>query len=309
MFSRSPHRNSSHRCLPGLNGTNQESGFTLLEISIVLTIIGLVIGGVVVGGELIHGAQLQRVMREKTQLVAAITTFDLKYNALPGDMPNATQLWGYAWMPCSTGTGFTSTATCDGDGNRHVDAITVTTRETITFWQHLANAGLVFPLTNPGDFGTQPTVNGTQVLVPGFNIPQSSYPGAGYAVVYIGANADLGTVTRCDPATGSGQDFAPEQCRHNLIVFAGTTGGPWWAWGLQVSGGGIRCDDIKEMDNKYDDGMPYTGAMQLASAAAASYLCASGGYPTGIYHPITSDYQASPRVLVFPYEIDPKEGQ
>ena len=309
MVSRSPHRNSSHRCLPGLNGTNQESGFTLLEISIVLTIIGLVIGGVVVGGELIHNAQLQRVMREKQQLVTAITTFDLKYNALPGDMPNATQLWGYAWMPCSAGTGFTSTATCDGDGNRHVDAITTTTRETIVFWQHLANAGFSFPLTSPGDFGTQPTVNGTQVLVPGFNIPQSGYPGAGYAVVYVGANAVIGNATRCDPATIGGQDFAPGQCGHNLIVFAGTSGNPWSGWGLVPSGGGIRCDDIIELDTKYDDGMPFTGTMQLTGANTNSYYCSSGDYPTGIYHPITPDYQSSPRTLVFPYEIDPKEGQ
>lgn len=69
-----------------------KNGFTLIELSIVLVIIGLLVGGVLVGRDLIEmaGARSQLGQVERIQL--AVTTFKLKYNCMPGDCKNANAL-------------------------------------------------------------------------------------------------------------------------------------------------------------------------------------------------------------------------
>jgi|GEM_PF-5979813 len=89
-------------------------GFTLLELAIVLAIIGLIAGGIVAGSSMIRAAELRTLITELTQIRTSIAAFQTKYTELPGDMTNATRLWGSAPCPIGTSTG---TATCDGDGN------------------------------------------------------------------------------------------------------------------------------------------------------------------------------------------------
>ena len=68
----------------------QKSGFTLIEISIVLIIIGLIAAGILIGRDLIHQAELRADISKMRDLDVAVQTFKLKYNCLPGDCPNAT---------------------------------------------------------------------------------------------------------------------------------------------------------------------------------------------------------------------------
>lgn len=63
-------------------------GFTLIELSIVLVIIGLITGGVLVGRDLIEAAQVRATVSQMEQFDAATNTFKLKYNCLPGDCAN-----------------------------------------------------------------------------------------------------------------------------------------------------------------------------------------------------------------------------
>jgi len=65
-------------------------GFTLIELSIVLVIIGLIVGGVLVGRDLIAAAKLRKDISTMEQLNTAVNTFRNKYNCLPGDCANAT---------------------------------------------------------------------------------------------------------------------------------------------------------------------------------------------------------------------------
>jgi prepilin-type N-terminal cleavage/methylation domain-containing protein len=85
-------------------------GFTLIELSIVLVIIGLIVGGILVGRELIHAAELRGDIREIDKMDAAVNTFRLKYNCLPGDCANATQFLEGAYNGNGNGlidTGYT----------------------------------------------------------------------------------------------------------------------------------------------------------------------------------------------------------
>ena len=61
-------------------------GFTLIELSIVLVIIGLVIGGVLMGQSLIEAANIRKQMSDLEALDTSVQTFRLKYGGLPGDI-------------------------------------------------------------------------------------------------------------------------------------------------------------------------------------------------------------------------------
>jgi prepilin-type N-terminal cleavage/methylation domain-containing protein len=156
-------------------------GFTLIELSIVLVIIGLIIGGIMVGRDLIRAAQLKRTIREVEMLNTAVNTFQVKYNCLPGDCVNATQFWGAAptcpptlWTQNNT----TSPATCNGDGDGQIE-----NSEPFAFFAQLSNAGLINQLISTGN------CCGVFTALPGLAV--TAYPSAvygnsnaGYNVVY-----------------------------------------------------------------------------------------------------------------------------
>ena len=100
-------------------------GFSLVELSIVLVILGLLTGGILAGQSLIRASQLRAVTTEHDRYVAAVQTFRDKYFALPGDMTNATKFWGAA--DGGDGIGFdcrgAETAdirTCNGNGDGRI---------------------------------------------------------------------------------------------------------------------------------------------------------------------------------------------
>lgn len=66
----------------------RESGFSLIELSIVALIIGLLIGAVLSGRWLIRGSELQKIINGKNQLAAAVAIFEARFNQPPGDYTN-----------------------------------------------------------------------------------------------------------------------------------------------------------------------------------------------------------------------------
>lgn len=125
--------------------SSREKGFTLLEISIVLIIIGLIVGGVLVGRDLIYSAQLRNVISEIQQLTTAITTYKVKYNCLPGDCGNATNFFGTA-SNCSSFA--LSGGTCNGNDDGFIEAWWsgthwTNTIEALNGLQQLSLAGLI----------------------------------------------------------------------------------------------------------------------------------------------------------------------
>jgi prepilin-type N-terminal cleavage/methylation domain-containing protein len=87
-----------------IHPTSHSSGFTLVEIAIVLVIIGLLLGGVLKGQGLIDSAKVKNIIQQSNSLTAAVNAYQDKFRALPGDDPLAT-----THVPGATGNG-------NGDG-------------------------------------------------------------------------------------------------------------------------------------------------------------------------------------------------
>ncbi|HCR85465.1 MAG TPA: hypothetical protein DIV86_02190 [Alphaproteobacteria bacterium] len=85
---------------------SMKKGFTLVELAIVIIIVGLIIGGILAGQNLLNNAERQKVVKEFQKYNNAMSSFKQQYNALPGDMANATTYW----------TGLDSWHNGDGDG-------------------------------------------------------------------------------------------------------------------------------------------------------------------------------------------------
>nr|VFK36716.1 MAG: prepilin-type N-terminal cleavage/methylation domain-containing protein [Candidatus Kentron sp. SD]VFK40277.1 MAG: prepilin-type N-terminal cleavage/methylation domain-containing protein [Candidatus Kentron sp. SD] len=64
----------------------KSSGFTLVEIAIVLVIIGLILGGILKGQELINNARARSLVDKVSATQAAYYGFFDRYRAIPGDM-------------------------------------------------------------------------------------------------------------------------------------------------------------------------------------------------------------------------------
>jgi prepilin-type N-terminal cleavage/methylation domain-containing protein len=69
---------------------NNQKGFTLVEIAIVMVIIGLLLGGVLKGQQMIANAKIKSLVNHAQGLSAAIYAYQDRYKALPGDDPKAT---------------------------------------------------------------------------------------------------------------------------------------------------------------------------------------------------------------------------
>src|SRR5688500_8122041 len=74
----------------------RQTGFTLVEIAIVLVIIGLLLGGILKGQEMITQAKIKNVIADFSGVSAAYHGYQDRYRAIPGDDPNAATRWAVA---------------------------------------------------------------------------------------------------------------------------------------------------------------------------------------------------------------------
>jgi prepilin-type N-terminal cleavage/methylation domain-containing protein len=123
----------------------QQSGFTLVEIAIVLVIIGLLLGGVLKGQELINSAKVKNMANDFRNISTFVYAYQDKFRAMPGDDPGADKhVSGGTVATTPTGTGIARGDTrINGAWNS-----TTATDETFLFWQHVRLAGLVTGTTS-----------------------------------------------------------------------------------------------------------------------------------------------------------------
>ncbi len=229
--------------------TLHRSGFSLVELSIVLVILGLLTGGILSGQSLIRAAQMRAAFTETQHLLASMHTFRDKYFMLPGDLSNATSFWGIA-----AGTGsdnacriFTSTdqKTCNGNGDGILASSTGSV-ETYRLWQHLANAGFIQGSYTGQGGSYLPYINmlGSRVdSAAMWTIGNTACPGTGSSVTYDGTCGNrIALVRRQDPS------------------FIAT----------------LSAEEVWNIDTKIDDGAPYSGRIRAswgASVSAAGVQC------------------------------------
>jgi prepilin-type N-terminal cleavage/methylation domain-containing protein len=216
-------------------------GFSLVELSIVLVILGLLTGGILAGQSLIRASELRSVSTELQKYQSAVLTFRDKYFALPGDMINAVQFWTAA---AGNGTGNdnackvvakTGAPTCNGNGDGSI-YYGGSLREAFLAWQHLANAGLIegqySSIAGPNDVNFE--------AVPGYNVPRSK----------AGSNVGWSFAHQC---WVSGSCFNPTTLPIANNLFIG---------GYDIDGLGeaaLTPEEAWNIDTKMDDGIPGGG--------------------------------------------------
>jgi prepilin-type N-terminal cleavage/methylation domain-containing protein len=122
---------------------NQQSGFTLVEIAIVLVIIGLLLGGILKGQELIASAKVKNLIADYNGISVMVYGYQDKYRGFPGDQ-NKVQLdsnFGTAANATAGPTTGLNNGRLDGEWNSGTPG-TAGTTETELFWQHVRLANL-----------------------------------------------------------------------------------------------------------------------------------------------------------------------
>jgi len=134
---------------------SSEAGFTLVEIAIVLVIIGLLLGGILKGQEMITQAKIKNIVNDFNGITVAVTSYQDRYRAIPGDDQNAAARWTTQAPASGNGNGiiagFYNTNDTSGTGGAPPAAA-----ESNLFWQHLRIAGFVPGLTVGTGSGTPP---------------------------------------------------------------------------------------------------------------------------------------------------------
>lgn len=157
----------------------KQSGFTLIEIAIVLVIIGLLLGGVLKGQELINTARVRALNNTVDGVTAAWFRFQDRYRAFPGDYISAdVNLPG---------------AQTSGNGNGLVDSDI----ERGNVWRHLQAAGSI-----SGSF------QGNIVAVDAYNCSAINCPGNGFGfgmnISFASESTGAGIANANELITGSG---------------------------------------------------------------------------------------------------------
>ena len=234
-----------------------KDGFTLLEISIVVTIVALLIGGVLVGRDMIRAAELRNISTEAGTLKSAIEMFHQQYGALPGDFRMAYQFWPAAG--CTDSNVVVDDAGCNGDGNGQIYPA-AWYKEGLRGWQHLGLANMI-----QGDYtGTRASsaVAANRCVV-GETIPRAEAVPAGWEYLDLLNHTSLG-ISRSGTAIALG---FPD----NLCMGAGV----------------VTPEEAYSLDSKIDDGIPLRGLL-MANHTIAAHRTGDCRDATGAAYTITN---------------------
>jgi prepilin-type N-terminal cleavage/methylation domain-containing protein len=218
-----------------------QSGFTLIEIAIVLVIIGLLLGGVLKGQELINSARVKNLATDFRNIPVFIYGYQDKFKAIPGDDTGVVTHVG------ATGTLATTPATKQGNGV--IDGLwnsQTSTDESYLFWQHVRLAGLAPGVT---------TIPGAPTVGDGYH-PVNAAGGE------IGIQSNNGT-------------FATITSNAAGTVGTGMTGT------YIICSQGILGKFVKQLDTTMDDGNTDTGSLRTADPLNAGKSIGTAGIADG----------------------------
>ncbi len=150
----------------------KDKGFTLIEMSVVLVIIGLISMTVIYGKEMLRQSQSKVVLSEIEVFTSAFEMFKTKYSYKPGDVPSADRYF--------TGDAVDLTEAA----NRGNDA-----------WDTSSERDIMWPQLYQAELIQQRTVVDADPSMPGTNRPESKVEGGGWTIVDTYTVDPPGTVT------------------------------------------------------------------------------------------------------------------
>ena len=219
------------------------NGFTLVELSIVLVIIGLLIGGILVGQSLIESAKMNKLVSNFKQYEVAANQYKTKFKSWPGDTPSST---GFFSGNCSVN--------CYGNA----DGISNEASSAFRFVHHLQWLGMIktnFSTTvDMTSYETYASMSGK--VIPNFGVDKAG-------VVADTSSHNLSTeVPYCRVALRMGQSDLTTPLNY-----------PWRDF---FRGGIFDGQDSFALDKKIDDGKPNSGYL-LTIAHTNQCNSGSGG--------------------------------
>ena len=220
-----------------------EAGFTLIELSIVLVIIGLIVGGILTGQDLIKAAEQRATLAQIEKYNTAVNTFRNKFGGIPGDLAAASASnFGVANSIVFTG------AIGIGDGNGLLEGgntgATTFLGEPPMFWLEISSAGLV-----DGSYITALTTGGAIPTAVSATLPASTYMPL----------AKLGRSNYITVASTGGI---------NYFIIAGISAIS--TAGAYTNANNLTALESYSMDKKADDGLPETGSIVVLDTATHS---------------------------------------
>lgn len=238
-----------------------------------LVILGLLTGGILAGQSLIRAAELRAVSTEFSRYATATQSFRDRFFSVPGDMANATKLWGVS-TACSGGS---TSGTCDGNGDGALGYPSVigASGEMFQFWRQLALAGLL-----EGNYSGTGGSGGWVDSGIGVNVPKSRMSSGGWSAynwpIYL---ANIGDYYRyCGSFSGCTIEMG------NMFTFGAAH------TSTLTDSPVLKSEEAWNIDTKIDDGKPAIGRVMAESFpngfGAASSCTTSISYTdlTGLYN-------------------------
>ncbi len=230
---------------------NGKSGFTLVELALVMVIIGLLIGGIIKGMELVENGQVTGVIAQVKSYDAAVAGFRDVYGAKPGDLVDAGNKLPGCNDSCTgleangAGNGRVGLENWDGGGNDNFySPPQQETDEFNLFWFHLQKANFVNGVADVTSLGA------TTPHAFGKTFP-AARTGGGFLVGEPSSNAGAFPMNPSTSAYAGGL---------SLIIAADAMN---QSDKVDAASGTLALTPARagQIDRKMDDGMPKTGAV------------------------------------------------
>jgi prepilin-type N-terminal cleavage/methylation domain-containing protein len=219
---------------------SKKLGFTLIELSVVMVIIGLIVGGVLLGKDLIRASEIRATISQIEQYNSAVRTFQTKYNGIPRDLKYTDAASANLYKITNAYVGYYGYG--DGDGlirnGSGAPGPNVAMRlygEPFMFWRHLGEAALV-----NGSYGATLNTGAESGVVSGLDSVNKFLPAA--------------KLTGSTIAVGSPLDGR----NYFLIIKISTITG---VGSFGVSTNPLTASEAYSIDSKTDDGLPATGVI------------------------------------------------